>query len=80
MLQSVTSFVLVSSDRAADLVVENVVDGAAAKKVVCEGRLVGAWIERDPLGGSLQIALERNARACISRIVVEANVTTERLP
>ena len=56
------------------------IDGAAAEKVVGEWRLVGAGVERDSLGGRLQVALERDAGARLGRVVVEAHVAAERLP
>ena len=63
----------------ADLVVEHVVNGAAAEKVVRERRLVGARVEGDSLGGGLQVALKRDTSARLGRIVVEAHVTAEGL-
>ena len=59
---------------------EHVIDGAAAEKVVGEWRLVGTGVKRDPLGGRLQVALERDAGARLGRVVVEAHVAAERLP
>ena len=56
------------------------IDGAAAEKVVGEWRLVGTGVKRDPLGGRLQVALERDAGARLGRVVVEADVAAERLP
>ena len=59
--------------------VKDVVDGAAAEKLVRERGLVGAGVEGDPLRGSLQVALERDARARLGGVVVKADVTAEGL-
>ena len=59
--------------------VKDVVDGAAAEKLVRERGLVGAGVEGDPLRGSLQVALERDPRARLGGVVVKADVTAESL-
>ena len=59
--------------------VKDVIDGAAAEELVRERGLVGAGVEGDPLRGSLQVALERDARARLGGVVVKADVTAEGL-